>query len=150
MRWSEEEFAAYQGRRAAPMRKVGRGNKYNNVRVEIAGEKFDSKAEAQHWHELKLREKAGLISGLERQVRYSLDVNGTHVADYVADFRYKDEETGETVVSDVKGVVTDVFRLKSRLMAAIHGIFVVEVSARKRSPTGKRPAPRGTPRRKPN
>lgn len=48
---------------------------------------------------------------------------------YVADFSYVDCETGEQVVEDVKGAVTDVWRIKQHLMATVHGIEVKEIRA---------------------
>jgi len=45
---------------------------------------------------------------------------------YVADFVYKDYH-GMIVVEDVKGVVTQVFRIKKHLMMHVHGIEIKEV-----------------------
>jgi len=49
----------------------------------------------------------------------------THVARYIADFVYE-TETGQTVVEDMKGAVTDVYRMKKRLMVAAHNIEIIE------------------------
>lgn len=67
-------------------------------------------------------ERAGLISDLERQVTYDLTVNGVRVARIKPDFRY--QRDGETVVEDVKSkpTMTPVFRLKAKLLQAIHGV----------------------------
>lgn len=46
---------------------------------------------------------------------------------YVADFVYFDKEKGELVVEDVKGVKTDVYKLKRKLMRSIYGIEIQEV-----------------------
>ncbi len=71
-------------------------------------------------------QQGGLIRDLEAhpQPRWSLDVNGLHVCDYMGDFRYFDVERGEVVVEDTKGILTDVCRMKLKLMAACHGIDV--------------------------
>lgn len=44
--------------------------KYNNTTVRVDGRLFDSKREAARWQELKLLERAGEITELERQVEY--------------------------------------------------------------------------------
>jgi hypothetical protein len=107
--------------------KVPRGSlsKYHNRKTEIDGILFDSRREANRYLELRLLEKAGEITNLELQPRFRMDVNGMHVCDYIADFRYQEGE--KTMVQDVKGVRTDVYRIKRKLLKAIHGIDVVEV-----------------------
>ena len=83
---------------------------------------FASKREYNHWLILKLRQKAGEISNLERQVTFSLDINGHHICKYVADAVYFEGQ--RRVVSDAKGMETDVFKLKRKLMKAILNIEV--------------------------
>jgi hypothetical protein len=53
--------------------------KYRNKITEIDGIKFHSQKEARRWQELKMLIKANKISDLERQVKFSLDVNGAHI-----------------------------------------------------------------------
>lgn len=95
--------------------------------------------EARRCSELQLMERGGLIRDLKAhpQKRFSLDVNGVHVCDYLADFEYFDVERGETVVEDTKGFLHEVARLKLRLMAAVHGIDV-ELVRRARGTRGWR------------
>jgi hypothetical protein len=100
------------------------GTKYRNVRTEVDGISFASKREAKRFVELRLIQKAGVISDLKTQVRYPLDVNGQPVCHYIADFTYL--EKGELVVEDSKGYRTPEFILKSKLMRAVHGIEVQE------------------------
>ena len=45
--------------------------------------------------------------------------------EYVADFRYLDYERGGLVVEDVKGMKTDVYRLKRKLFLAKYGDGVI-------------------------
>jgi hypothetical protein len=101
--------------------------KYGAIRTEVDGVTFASKAEARRYAELKLLERAGEIAQLELQPRYPLVVNGVKVATYVGDFRYI--ERGGLVVEDTKGVRTPVYKLKAKLMLAVHGITVKEVEA---------------------
>jgi hypothetical protein len=103
------------------------GSKFSNIPTRVDGVTFHSKLEAGRYQELKAMQQAGLIRDLELQPRFRLEVNGVEVCTYVADFRYVDVQSGETVVEDAKGVVTDVYRMKARLMVACLGIEVQEV-----------------------
>ncbi len=90
---------------------------------------FDSKGEWQRWVWLRAAESAGNIKDLKRQVVFHLDVAGVHICDYVADYTYtviaNGPRLGLHVVEDYKGpIVTDVFKLKAKLMKGVHGIDV--------------------------
>ena len=102
-----------------------RGNKYGNVKTVIGDMTFDSKREAVRWGELRLLERAGQISDLQRQVRFPIAVNGHPIGLYVADFTYLAK--GQRVVEDSKGVRTDLYRWKRKLVKAVHGVDIVEV-----------------------
>ena len=106
-----------------------RAHKYGAKPTEADGIRFDSKAEARRYYELKLMEKAGLIVNLELQPRFDFVVNGQKLPRtfYKADFRYLDVETNEVVVEDVKGMITPIYSLKKKLMKACHGIEIKEV-----------------------
>lgn len=106
-------------------------SKYNNTKYDGK----DSKREAKRATELKLLEKAGVISHLQEQVVYELIpsqyriVNGKkkcveRAMKYIADFQYV--ENGETVVEDVKGFRTEVYKMKKKLMLFIHDIQIKE------------------------
>lgn len=99
-------------------------SKYGARRTLIDGELFDSQKEARRWQELKLNEQAGIISNLRRQVPFNLDVNRQRIARYVCDFAYI--ENGKEIYEDVKGVLTPVYRLKKKMMKALHGIEILE------------------------
>ena len=103
-------------------------SKYGNKKTELDGMVFDSRKEAQRWAELKLMERGRLISGLERQVSFEIipKTDKYRAVKYVADFTYIDAETGEKVVEDCKGVKTDVYMLKKKLMYWKYGIDVKE------------------------
>jgi hypothetical protein len=106
--------------------------KYRAKRVVVDGIAFDSKREAARWSELKLMERAGLITALTRQESYvlaqSVKLDGDKRARppirYLADFKYIDRDAKEWVVEDVKGHDTPMSRLKRHLMATVHGIVV--------------------------
>ena len=101
--------------------------KYHNQPTEVDGVRFDSKREAQTWGMLGLLQKAGQVSDLRRQVSYPLTCNGQVVAHYIADFVYFDVKLGQEVVADAKGVRTQVYLLKKRMMRACHGIDIQEL-----------------------
>lgn len=100
-------------------------NKFSAKKTEVDGLVFDSKAEAKRWCDLRTLELNGVISKLERQVRYDFEINGVKLGFYKADFRYRNER-GVEVVEDVKGVRTPMFALKAKLMKALYGVIVSE------------------------
>lgn len=96
----------YRATIAAPKKK----SKYNNVRTERHGIKFDSKKEAGRYDVLLLLQNQGLISGLEVHRRYILepafvDTQGKkHRAEYYeGDFSFFDYDSRKWIVEDVKG-----------------------------------------------
>lgn len=110
---------------------IGKPSKYHNVKWTINGETFDSKREAARWQDLKLREIAGEITALVRQVHYPLHcpVEGgwgltVQVCEYIADFQYFDCKDDRVHVVDAKGKQTQVFAMKSKWMNLEYGITI--------------------------
>lgn len=108
--------------------------KYNNKKITVDGQIFDSKKEANRYKELRLLEKAGAIKDLRMQVKFTLipaqrdEATGKVIereCSYKADFVY--EEEGETVVEDVKGFRTKEYVIKRKLMLWRYGIRIREV-----------------------
>lgn len=86
-------------------------------------DRFDSKTEAKRWATLRLLERAGEITDLQRQVRFPLltihDRTGkpVKIGEYVADFVHRDVKTGELVIEDSKGgAISPEAALKLRIM----------------------------------
>lgn len=125
-----------------------RRRKYGNTKITVDGIQFDSKREAARYQELKLLERAGVISFLQRQTKFQLipDQHAPsnavytkgprkgqrkpgklleHECSYIADFCYI--QNGETVVEDAKGCRTEVYRIKKKLMLERYGIQIREV-----------------------
>lgn len=125
-------------------------SKYGNVKRRTAdGILHDSTKEARRWTELKLLERAGIITHLQRQVEYILipkqeehyerisPKTGKRLKDgvrtleheccYVADFVYNDAKTGELFVEDTKGVKTKDYIIKRKLMLWIYNISIKEL-----------------------
>ncbi len=105
-------------------------SKYNAQPQVVDGVKFDSGREAKRWQELKLLERAGRISKLERQVTYILAPSVKILGEKRArpalrlkiDFRYV--EDGQTIADDAKGYSDTAFRIRQHLMKSVHGIDV--------------------------
>ena len=104
-----------------------RARKFHNRPLRCRqGVMHQSTLEARRCDELHLMQQGGLIRDLRAhpQARFRLDVGEHHICDYMADFVYFDNERNAEVVEDTKGVITDVCRMKLKLMAAIHGVDV--------------------------
>lgn len=122
-------------------------NKYHNRKFAFDGEVFDSKKEFRRWQELRMLEHSGLIQGLRRQVKYVLipaqyetyhrysTKTGKRLKDgrrlvekecsYIADFVYSHFD-GSTSVEDTKGVRTEAYIIKRKLMLERYGIRIIE------------------------
>lgn len=106
-------------------------SKYNNQKIRVGGEVFDSKREYNRWCELRLLERSGIICNLQRQVKFRLiDSQKTperteRPCDYIADFVYY-ENDGSRVVEDCKGMRTDVYKIKRKLMLEKYNISIKE------------------------
>ena len=102
-------------------------SKYKNVKTTLDGIAFDSKKEGARYGELMWLAKAGAIQDLRLQVPFELIPKqaGERAVRYIADFVYT--ENGKMIVEDVKGVRTDVYKIKKKLMLAVHGIRIREV-----------------------
>ena len=95
-------------------------NKYRNIKTVVDGIKFESKAEADYYGLLKILKKHGEVESFEMQVEYVLTAGIKYRLDFLV--KYTD---GHTEYIDIKGVKTDVFKLKARLMKHDHGITIV-------------------------
>lgn len=124
-------------------------SKYHAIKTKTAdGIVHDSRKEANRWCELLLLQRGGVIKDLDRQVEYLLIPSQTETYErrgkrgqllrpgvrviekeckYIADFVYVDAATGETVVEDAKGVRTEAYKIKKKLMLKVHGIKIREV-----------------------
>lgn len=92
---------------------------------------YDSKTEMRRALDLQLLQRAGEISGLERQVRFPLVYDctaqggdkievmaGNRVAVYTADFVYF--ENGQRVIEDCKGYADETSKLRIRVFEALY------------------------------
>lgn len=103
-------------------------SKYKNRKVIVDGIKFDSQKEAARYSTLKLLQEKGIISDLKLQVKFDLLPGVSKLFRkriYIADFTYM--KNGEFVAEDVKGIKTDMYKIKKHLMFYIHKILIKEV-----------------------
>ena len=126
------------------LRHAPKPSKYKNQRVTINGETFDSKKEAAYYSELLLREKAGEVRNIQRQMTFHLcapEVDAmmrqsdppkiVYIASYVADMIFdekQDDDSWQRVVADVKGAKnTQMFSLKSKWLFLQSGVKIREI-----------------------
>ena len=115
-----------------------RYSKYNAKKVEIDGIKFDSKAEGEYYLHLKQQVTERQILGFERQKRMLLQegfsVEGVkgkiRPIFYVVDFIVT-ENDGTLTYVDVKGMETDVFKLKKKLFMKRYNTALLKVKKTK-------------------
>ena len=117
--------------------------KYKSKTMFVNGFRFQSKKEAWRWVQLNKMQEQGIISNLQRQVRYTLIPAQRETETvtprgrrkpgkvierecfYVADFVY--EQDGQTVVEDTKEFKTADYVIKRKLMLWVHGIRIREI-----------------------
>ena len=111
-------------------------NKYNAVKIEKDGMKFDSQKEYKRYIELTAQLQRGEILELKCQVKFELapkvkiagEKRAKPALRYFADFTYI--SNGVLVVEDVKSAVTrklQSYRQKKHLMKTVHDIDIKEV-----------------------
>lgn len=135
--WTQDDVNRHNAKLGAKMPAhvpAPQKSKYKNVRTTIDGETFDSQREANCWAELKLREKAGEITDVKRQVPFSLMCptpgDDEEVCRYFADFTYRDVVHGRPMqlhVVDAKGKRTPMYILKKKWLKIQDGVTVEEV-----------------------
>lgn len=108
-------------------------SKYRNTKVTVDGITFDSRKEANRYAELKLMQRAGEIKNLQLQHRFILQegyvFQGKKVQPitYIADFVYYDNKIRNMVVEDVKGMKTDVYKMKKKMFEKRYQIPITEI-----------------------
>ena len=117
--------AKFDGTRLVMLEQTKAKPKYGNKAMEVGGHKFDSRKEARFFLQLQ---QDPTVKSIQTQVVFELipKQKGERACSYKADFvvEYHD---GRTVVYDVKGMKTDVYRIKRKLMLWVHGITIQEV-----------------------
>lgn len=134
-----DRMTAKQAR--SELKKWFKGSKYRNRKTKTAdGIEHASGKQGLRWMRLCQEQRDGKIRNLEREKTYRLEVNGKLVCKYIADHVYErltdsdfcgvNVDLWETIVEDVKSPITRKkrdYRIKFKLMQAIHGITILEV-----------------------
>lgn len=113
------------------------GGKLHSAGMRVAGVWYASKGEYLRWGELRMLQRAGVITQLSRQVKFPLTTIGPdsrqHVIGFmVVDFVYREAvgppELGHTqvVAEDFKGFRTELYRWKRKHLEAEHPIVFRE------------------------
>jgi len=103
-------------------------SKYNARPTVVDGIRFDSLREAERYYELVILQKAREIELMEVHPRFEIikgfEIDGKKIRPtfYEADFRYWDKKTRRMVVEDVKGMETQVFKIKRKLFLLQYGL----------------------------
>lgn len=103
-----------------------RRSKYNSKKTKVMGITFDSKKEANYYLYLLSLKQSGTITSIELQKSFV-------VASYLGkDIKYKADffvtwSHGNTSVIDVKGFLTELYKLKRALMKEKYDIDIVEI-----------------------
>lgn len=107
--------------------KKGRFATGDKERRTYDGVVFDSVAEAQRWANLKLLERAGLISQLTYQPSWNVEINGQRFCTYTADSSYFCNDRKRLVIEEVKTSGTEKlpdYRLRKKAAELAYGIKV--------------------------
>ncbi len=99
----------------------------------LAFEFFHSTGEASRWAALLLKEQAGIVADLKKQVPFQLLAyiaqNGRAgiVGKYIADFVYIRD--GKIIIEDFKGGITDLASWKLRHLAQQHPEYIIKTTS---------------------
>lgn len=100
--------------------------KYNNKKTNVNGILFDSKKEADRYVLLTRREAIGEVVDIHLQVPFVFALEGKKMFTYKADFVYYDKTLSKTIIEDVKGMRTPLYKLKKKLIENQHQITITE------------------------
>ncbi len=94
-------------------------SKYKNIKTVVDGIKFDSKAEATYYGILNILKRTGKVKDFEMQVVYTLTAGIKYILDFKVEY-----SDGRIDYIDIKGMKTQVFRIKQKLMKHDHDIDI--------------------------
>ena len=104
------------------MNKIRPRHKYGAIRDTSDGINFDSKVERRYYEKLKLLQKSGELVMFLRQPLFDIPGNPKTVP-YRADF-LEFWADGSVRVVDVKGVETEAFKVKKRIVEALYPVTI--------------------------
>ncbi len=95
----------------------------------VDGEWFGSLKEAHRWIELSHSQRAASVRDLRRQVSFSLEVNGTAIGKWIADFVYEEwtpAKEWQMIREDSKGIRTPMYKRSKAHVEAQYGFTIRE------------------------
>ena len=116
--------------------KTGKASKYLNVKCEYDGHKFDSLKERDYYITLQVYKRYGEVINIELQPQFPYTITYSNPTDpdktmiqhvkYIADFKV-DYADGHTAIIDCKGIKTNVYLRKKKIIKTLYNIDIVEV-----------------------
>lgn len=104
-----------------------RRSKYSNARTDYNGRTYDSKAEARYAMGLDMRQRAGEVLYWLWQVPFHLPGKTVYRCDFAVF-----ESDGSAHYVDVKGIETQLFKLKKRQVEELYPVTIEVVKTRGR------------------
>lgn len=101
---------------------MGLKHKYNAVKTEADGFKFDSKLEERYYQNLKIRQRVGEIVQFLRQVPFHLPGNSKYVVDFV-----EFHADGTVHFVDTKGMMLQESINKIKMVEALYAPIKIEI-----------------------
>ena len=106
---------------------INKRHKFNAIQVITSnGIRFQSKLEYSYYKYLKILQSTGKVSFFLRQVPLHLEISDVNVTKYVIDFQVFWSDSTVTFV-DVKGVETDMYILKKKMVEAAYPITITVI-----------------------
>lgn len=97
-------------------------HKFKAKPCEDGGIKFASKKERKRYRELKILQNTGEVLFFLRQVPFHLEAGVKYVCDYLVFWT-----NGEVTIEDVKGIKTDMYIVKKKMVEAIYPVTIREI-----------------------
>lgn len=97
-------------------------HKFKAKPQELDGIKFPSKKEAKRYRELKTLQELGEVLFFLRQVPFHLEAGVKYVCDFLVFWT-----SGEVTIEDVKGIKTDMYILKKKMVEATYPVTITEI-----------------------
>jgi len=94
-------------------------HKYNNTEVRVDNRKFASKKEAAYYEHLKKEQESGRIVFFLMQCPFHLPNNVKYIVDFV-----EFHSDGTVRFVDVKGMITDKFKLKKSWVESLYPVTI--------------------------
>lgn len=97
-------------------------HKFNAKKTELDGITFPSKKEAKRYKELKMLKDSSEVLFYLRQVPFHLPGNVRYVCDFMVFW-----SNGEITIEDVKGMKTDMYIVKKKILEDTYPIHITEI-----------------------